>query len=395
LSAQWQGLTAGALVVGGLVDGVNPCAFATLVLFMSLVPLSARRRQHLLSLSLSFIAGAFCAYFLIGLGLTEAVGLLVGVSLARVAVNYGIPALCLVLATLSVHDCWKARRGNYEQFVVQLPAWVKARMRLVMSRLRRARYLVLAGFVTGALISGLELVCTGQVYLPIIQLISMTSGTRTATLGCLLLHNASFIVPLAVAFLLVYFGTTSEALTDLLRRRLAAVTITRRQPAGRHGHATFVTAQSSSGCRASNSCGICAHTGQDSCSMPVSASGRSWRAKWGSARLGRPTRRTAAPVWLCCADPLRSQGLLPCPQRPGFVPRPSGLSLACATGLGLPPVKAATMLWQRFIVWLLSVSRSVRLCARLVQSSGIDVAPPQLLRMLWRSEAQGQASTQA
>jgi len=123
LSAQWQGLTAGALVVGGLVDGVNPCAFATLVLFMSLVPLSARRRQHLLSLSLSFIAGAFCAYFLIGLGLTEAVGLLVGVSLARVAVNYGIPALCLVLATLSVHDCWKARRGNYEQFVVQLPAW--------------------------------------------------------------------------------------------------------------------------------------------------------------------------------------------------------------------------------------------------------------------------------
>ena len=221
LRAKWQGLTLGAVALGGLLDGINPCAFATLVLFVSVVTISARRRQHLLSLSLSFIGGVFCAYFLIGLGLTEAVGFLSGAPMVKKIIDYGIAGLCVVLAGLSLYDWAKARRGEYGKIALQLPASVKARIRSTVARFGRARYLAPAGFLTGLMISGLELVCTGQIYLPIIQLMSITSPTRAANLGWLTVYNLSFIAPLAAVFAFVYCGATSDALTALLRKHLA------------------------------------------------------------------------------------------------------------------------------------------------------------------------------
>jgi len=221
LLAKWRTLTLGAVIAGGLIDGINPCAFATLILFVSMVTISAGRRKHLLALSLSFIGGVFCAYFLIGLGLTEIVGWLSGVPVIKATVNYGIAGLCIILSGLSVYDFFKARRGRHTEVVLQLPASVKSRVRSVVARFGRARFLAPAGFVTGLLIAGLELVCTGQMYLPIIQLMSMMSPTRAANLGWLTVYNLSFIIPLGGVFVLVYFGTTSDALTAFLKKHLS------------------------------------------------------------------------------------------------------------------------------------------------------------------------------
>ena len=66
-------------------------------------------------------------------------------------------------------------------------------------------YLV-GAFLLGAFISLLELVCTGQVYLPTIIFISGLPALKAHAFFFLLLYNLCFIVPLVVVFLIAYFG---------------------------------------------------------------------------------------------------------------------------------------------------------------------------------------------
>jgi len=63
----------GAVAVAGLVDGVNPCAFTTIVFFLSMLVHLRKSRREMLLVGGGFTAGMFAAYFLLGLGLLGAV----------------------------------------------------------------------------------------------------------------------------------------------------------------------------------------------------------------------------------------------------------------------------------------------------------------------------------
>ncbi|MCL6613432.1 MAG: hypothetical protein K6U03_02235 [Firmicutes bacterium] len=72
-SAGLRRLSLAAVILGGLLDGINPCAFATLIFLLSyLILVGAHRR--LVMIGLCFAAGVFVGYLLIGLGLLELVG---------------------------------------------------------------------------------------------------------------------------------------------------------------------------------------------------------------------------------------------------------------------------------------------------------------------------------
>ena len=75
----------------------------------------------------------------------------------------------------------------------------------------------------GFLVSLLESLCTGQVYLPTIVFATRAPGMRAAALGYLLLYNMMFIVPLVAILAATYLGVRSEAIITFFRRRLAMV----------------------------------------------------------------------------------------------------------------------------------------------------------------------------
>ncbi len=68
----------------------------------------------------------------------------------------------------------------------------------------------------GFAISVLELVCTGQVYLPTITFVMGVEEMRRHALSYLLLYNLAFVAPLLVVFALVHWGTTSLQLGGVL-----------------------------------------------------------------------------------------------------------------------------------------------------------------------------------
>ena len=103
---------------------------------------------------------------------------------------------------------------------LQLPGFLKERIRGVVRSGARARNFVVAAFISGILISLLELACTGQVYAPIIYQIQR--GKLDAVLW-LVIYNLAFITPLVVLFLLAYGGLRSETLIAFQTRRTATV----------------------------------------------------------------------------------------------------------------------------------------------------------------------------
>jgi cytochrome c biogenesis protein CcdA len=208
----------------GLVDGLNPCAFATLAFFVSYLTLSGRKGREVLVVGAAFTLGVFLAYLVVGLGFYKVLDLLGGLLTTLGRWVYGLTALlCAVLAVFSFLDFLKARRGGIGDMALNLPHGLRMRINALIRKGRRSQAFVVGTFATGVAVSFLELACTGQVYLPTIIFVVSQPELRMRALLFLVLYNLLFILPLVVVFILVYYGTGSKQLTRFLQRRAAVV----------------------------------------------------------------------------------------------------------------------------------------------------------------------------
>lgn len=212
------------ILAAGLIDGVNPCAFATIVFLIAyLTMIVKRRRKEILFTGISFTLGIFLAYLLIGLGLLKALQVLKGITLVSKLLYPAIGGLVFILAIYNFKDYLAIKRGKFGEITLQLPRFLKLGIHKVIREQTRIKYFVILAFITGIIISILELFCTGQVYLPTIMYILGIPGLKVKALFYLILYALMFIVPLAVIFLLVYFGMTSKGLETFGRRHASTV----------------------------------------------------------------------------------------------------------------------------------------------------------------------------
>jgi hypothetical protein len=217
-------------VVGaGLIDGLNPCAFATIVFFISYLAFLGRKGREILAVGSAFALGVFLTYLFVGLGLLKVLeGLTFLTTLSRWV--YGLTAFfCLSLALFSFLDYRRARRGEHETMTLRIPLRLRQRINRVIREGAQARAFVPVAFVTGFVVSIIELACTGQVYLPTIIFVmgearsSFSHGMLELAFFYLLLYNLAFILPLVVVFGLAYFGATSKQLGIFIARRTATI----------------------------------------------------------------------------------------------------------------------------------------------------------------------------
>jgi cytochrome c biogenesis protein CcdA len=218
---RYENITLPIVLAGGLLDGVNPCAFATIIFFLSYLQIARRTPREMLMVGAAFISAVFIAYLAAGLALYQVLDALndrfAGIQ-KWMNIVFGI--LALVAAWLSLRDALRARAGRMDEMTLQLPGLLKDRIRGVIRSGARARNFVIAAFLSGLVISLLELACTGQVYAPIIYQIQ--KGRLDAVLW-LVIYNLAFITPLIVIFLLAYGGLRSETLIAFQKKHTFAV----------------------------------------------------------------------------------------------------------------------------------------------------------------------------
>ncbi len=207
----------------GLVDGLNPCAFATLVFFISYLSFMNRRGREVLFAGAAFTLGVFLTYLGVGFGVLRFLAALPFLTAVSRWI-YGLTAvLCLALAAGSLHDWWQARRGKHDEMRMKLPTRLRRWINRTVREGAGLRAFIPVTFFTGAVVSIIELACTGQVYLPTILFVLGVPELRLQAGLYLLLYNLMFILPLVVVFVLSYFGTTSQQLGLFIHRHTATV----------------------------------------------------------------------------------------------------------------------------------------------------------------------------
>lgn len=213
------------ILLAGLADGINPCAFATMLFLVSLLALFGRSRAEVLAVGLVYAATVFATYLALGFGLLAAMRGLMNVSLLRTALRIAVSAGGAALAIVSVRDAVLIRAGRSSDAVLQLSLKTKQRIHTVMRKRLRSGGLIVGTVGVAFLVSLLELACTGQLYLPTIAYLVQTESTNAAEVIALLLYNAAFILPLLVLFVVVYSGVGSDRITGWFRRNAAAAKI--------------------------------------------------------------------------------------------------------------------------------------------------------------------------
>ncbi len=230
--ARFQAMGPWTVALAALVDGFNPCAFATIIFFVSYLTLSQRPRRELLIVGLGFMLGVFVAYFSVGLG---AMSLLRLANRVRIVAQilYGIfAATCFVFAALSLYDYTQARQGKLQDMKLRLPDRlrdnIKRRIRKTTSQGEQTigsstGFIAFAGlaFASGLFISLVELACTGQVYLPTLSFVVGIPEMRTKATLYLLLYNVIFVLPLFIVLLLAVYGITQDRFQQFLSRNVA------------------------------------------------------------------------------------------------------------------------------------------------------------------------------
>jgi hypothetical protein len=214
----------GAISLAALADSVNPCAFATIIILVSMMSSAKRSRREIIAVCLSFTASVFLTYFAIGLFLYRVIAEINQRGgwflFAADLIYYAAFALCAVFGALSFRDAWLMFRGRAaEEMTLKLPKAFKKRINLAMAKGVRASWLVAGVFVAGVAVSFLEAACTGQVYLPTI--ISIAKLDLWHSLLLLAWYNLLFVLPLLIIFGLVLWGVSSRQLADFFKNNVA------------------------------------------------------------------------------------------------------------------------------------------------------------------------------
>jgi thiol-disulfide isomerase/thioredoxin len=211
------------IVSAGLLDGINPCAFATLIFFISYLTFVGRKRREILWVGLGFSGAVFVTYLLIGFGILSFIQHFSFLPLFSRIVYILTIAFALVLGILSLYDYIQLKRGRPSEMKLQLPDFLKKRIHQTIREESKSTRYFLAGIAAGFIVSLLEFTCTGQVYLPTILFVTNIPSLRANAISYLVLYNLMFIIPLLIIFGVVYWGVTSEQLAFFLKKRASSI----------------------------------------------------------------------------------------------------------------------------------------------------------------------------
>lgn len=190
-------ITLFSVIAGGAVDGINPCAFTVLLLFITalLTTLKGGKdtntgsiRARMIGMGSIYIGAVFLTYLAIGVGLLKAASIFTRAHLpARIGAVVAILIGLWMIKDFFLPDWgWKLQApGKISEFAHNA-----------------ARKATLPALVVGGFLIGLCTVpCSGAVYLGVLSLLAAQS-TELLGYGYLLLYNIVFILPLVVILLL-------------------------------------------------------------------------------------------------------------------------------------------------------------------------------------------------
>jgi len=229
LLTTFQSFTPIAIVGAGFLDGINPCAFSTIVFFLSFLALAGYNRRRLILVAAVFTLAVFLTYLGLGIGAFAGLKQLRAVTVFSKYFDISVGTITIILGGLSLYDYIRFRKtGQAKDMILKLPGAIKNSIHQSIGGLRdtdKAGLLkvLLIAFGAGAIVSFLESVCTGQIYLPTITFILKMKVMWWKAFSLLMLYNAMFIAPLVIVAAAAFYGVASTWWAKLSQRHIGTV----------------------------------------------------------------------------------------------------------------------------------------------------------------------------
>ncbi len=184
-------VTLGTVIVGGLIDGINPCAFTVLILFVTamLATLQASTasdigaaRARIVGLGSIYIAAVFLTYLGLGVGL---------LATSALFSRFHVPARVGALLAIGM-GLWMLK----DFFLPDVGPRLAAPKIVGQWIVEAGRKMTIPALIVGGFLIGLCTVpCSGAVYLAVLSLLSMQASALVG-FAYLVLYNLMFILPL-------------------------------------------------------------------------------------------------------------------------------------------------------------------------------------------------------
>jgi cytochrome c-type biogenesis protein len=215
-----QTLTLPAVIGAALIDSLNPCAFALLLVFVATmlamlqrqpdVAGAARARRWLLARGGIYVFGIFLTYLVLGFGLLGAL------QFAKILSSTHLVSRTAALVALGL-----GLLAFQEALLPELGSRLSAHVDMMRMRGLVTRLTVPGLFGAGVLVGLCTVPCSGSVYLAVLALLS-TQATVLAGVGYLVLYNVVFVAPLVIVLALASSPPVYRRLARWqLRQRLA------------------------------------------------------------------------------------------------------------------------------------------------------------------------------
>ncbi|MFH1534190.1 MAG: DUF1573 domain-containing protein [Nitrospirota bacterium] len=185
------------------LDGINPCAIAVLLFFIAFLFSIKKTKRSIWKIGLVYILAIYLAYFLIGIGLAQAI------------IISGYPHLMAYVGAYLVIGL-----GVIQLLGVAFPKF-PIRLRIPLNTkavLEKWLYkaTVPAAFVGGFVVGLCTFPCSGGIYVAIIGMLASTQ-TYLQGFGWMVWYNLIFVSPLLILLFLAANSKTTEKLQKLER----------------------------------------------------------------------------------------------------------------------------------------------------------------------------------
>jgi cytochrome c-type biogenesis protein len=186
-----------AVIVTGLLDSVNPCAFAVILLLLAFLFTMRKSRGHILMLGSIYIGMIFLVYFAIGLGILGSVRLSDEPHFVARAGSW----LLIGLGMLNLIEYF------FPKFPIKLhmPSFAGARTNQLIKQAT-----IPATIAAGILVGLCTFPCSGGIYVSILTLLNAET-TLAWGVAYLALYNVMFVLPLIVILLAAGNRATAKA----------------------------------------------------------------------------------------------------------------------------------------------------------------------------------------
>lgn len=193
-----------------IVDSINPCAIAVLLILLTSLFLIGKPKRALKS-GLAFTLSIFIMYFLLGIGLvTLFKGILsVWAGIANI-LRIVIGTFAILIGLANIKDFFWYGKG----FVMEIPLKWRPSMKKLLRKVASPK----GAFLMGFLISAFELPCTGGPYFFVTGYLADKVPYSTI-IPVLLIYNLIFILPLLILNFAFYSGLTSIQKAESWRQR--------------------------------------------------------------------------------------------------------------------------------------------------------------------------------